>query len=94
VLLALLFLPALVAIAALLWRWSRPARLVAEAAPGVPVISGDVDPVAALDALLADLERATVRIGGADALDDDAVLELEDLADRLEATAAALERVA
>jgi hypothetical protein len=56
-------------------------------------ISGEVDPIATLDALLAELEGATVRIDGADELDDNAVLELERLADMLEAAAASLERV-
>jgi hypothetical protein len=41
-----------------------------------------------LDALLAELESATVRIDGADALDEGSVAELEGLADRLEAAAA------
>jgi exonuclease VII small subunit len=34
-----------------------------------------------------------VRIGGADALDERAVMELEQLAEKLEAAAASLERV-
>jgi hypothetical protein len=55
---------------------------------------GDVDPIAALDALLTELESATVRIGGADELDERAVVELEQLAEKLEAAAASLERVA
>jgi hypothetical protein len=42
----------------------------------------------ALDELLAELESATVRIDGADALDEGSVAELEALADRLEAAAA------
>lgn len=95
-LLALLFLPALVAAVLLALRWRRPApaRLLAEAAaPAVPEISGPADPVAALDALLADLEGATVRIDGADDLDERSVAELERLAERLEAAASALERV-
>jgi hypothetical protein len=41
-----------------------------------------------LDALLEELESATVRIDGADALDEGSVAELEGLADRLEAAAA------
>ena len=94
-LLALLFLPALAAIAVLAWRWRRPEhRVLAAAVAEPPTISGEVDPLAALDSLLAELEDATVRIDGADDLDEDAVVELERLADRLEATAAALERVA
>ena len=96
VLYALLFLPALVAIATLALRWRRPRPVVvlAEAVPPPTArISGDVDPVAALDALLAELEGATVRIDGADELTGDAVVELERLADKLEAAAASLERV-
>jgi hypothetical protein len=88
---ALLFLPALVAIAFVLVR--RPVRVLAEVAAPPPTISGSVDPVATLDALLAELEGATVRIDGADELDDDAVIELERLADMLEEAAASLERV-
>jgi hypothetical protein len=42
----------------------------------------------ALDALLEELESATVRIDGADELDESAVAELEGLAARLEAAAA------
>jgi hypothetical protein len=91
VLYALLFLPAVLAIAFVLVR--RPVRVLAEAAPQPPTISGDVDPLATLDALLAELEGATVRIDGADELDEHAVVELERLADKLEAAAASLERV-
>lgn len=92
VLTALLFLPAALAIAFLLLRRRRsePPRVLAEAVPPPATISGEVDPVAALDALLAELERTTVRIDGADELDGDAVLELERLADKLEAAAEAL----
>jgi hypothetical protein len=98
-LLALLFAPALVAIAAILWRWQRaaeaePVRVVAEAVPPAATVSGDADPLAALDDLLSELERTTVRIDGSDELDEDAVTELERLADRLEAAAHSLERVA
>jgi hypothetical protein len=88
----LLFVPALLAIAYLLWpRRSRgePVRVLAEAAPEPATVSGPVDPVAALDALLAELERTTVRIDGADELDGDAVVELERLAEMLEVAAAA-----
>jgi hypothetical protein len=46
-----------------------------------------------LDALLSELEGTTVRIAGADELDGGAVVELEQLAERLEAAAAGLERV-
>ena len=89
---ALLFVPAVLAIAFLLLRRRRiePPRVLAEAVPPPATISGVVDPVAALDALLAELERTTVRIDGADELDGDAVLELERLAALLEAAAEAL----
>jgi hypothetical protein len=95
---ALLFLPALVAIAALVWRWRRadaaePPRILAEAVPPAATISGKADPLDALDAVLSELERATVRIDGSDELNEDAVVELERLADRLEAAARSLERV-
>jgi hypothetical protein len=96
-LLALLFVPALVALAVVAVRWQRPqpVRVLAEAVPPpTATISGDVDPIAALDALLAELEGATVHIGGADELDDSDVVALERLADKLEAAAASLERVA
>ena len=86
----------LLVVAVLLVRWRRPARVrvLAAAVPAPPARSGEVDPIPALDALLADLEGATVRIDGADELDESAVVELERLADKLEAAAAALERVA
>lgn len=90
-LLALLFVPALLAIAFVLAR--RPVRVIAEAAPLPATVTGAVDPLTALDALLAELEGATVRIGGADELDVNAVVELERLADKFEAAAASLERV-
>jgi hypothetical protein len=91
-LLALLFVPAVLAIAVLLLRRGAPEapRVLAEAVPAPATISGEVDPVAALDALLAELERATVRIDGADELNGDAVMELERLAELLEAAAEAL----
>jgi hypothetical protein len=91
VLYALLFLPALVAIAFVLVR--RPVRVLEEVAPPPATISGDIDPIATLDALLAELEGAAVRIDSADELDDNAVVELERLADMLEAAAASLEGV-
>jgi hypothetical protein len=99
VLLALLFIPALLASAFVLWRWRRadtaaPVRILAEAAPAAATISGSADPLAALDDLLSELERATVRIDGSDELDEAAVVELERLADRLEAAAQSLEGVA
>ena len=71
----------------------EPVRVLAEAVPPPAAISGDVDPIGALDALLAELERATVRIDGADELDESAVAELERLADKLEAAAIGLEGV-
>ena len=91
VLYALLFLPALIAIAFVLVR--RPVRVLEEAAAAPATISGDVDAIATLDALLAELEGATVRIDGADELDENSVVELERLADMLEAAAVSLERV-
>jgi hypothetical protein len=91
VLYALLFLPAILAIAFVLVR--RPVRVLEEAAAPPATISGDVNTIATLDALLAELERATVRIDGADELDENSVIELERLADMLEAAAVSLERV-
>lgn len=98
---ALLFLPALVAIAYVVLRWRRPqviaedvvahepepaAVVVAEAVPEPAAqISGEADPLQALETLLAELERAT--------LDERDVEELERLAEQLEATARELERV-
>jgi hypothetical protein len=89
---ALLFLPAILAIAFVLMR-RRPVRVLAEVAVQPATISGSVDPIVTLDALLAELEGATGRIDGADELDNSAVLELERLADLLEEAAASLERV-
>jgi hypothetical protein len=85
----------LLVVAILLVRWRRPApvRVLAAAAPAPPAVSGEVDPIPAIDALLAELEGATVRIDGADELDEAAVVELERLADKLEAAATILERV-
>jgi hypothetical protein len=97
VLSALLFVPALIVISVLLWRWRRgdeAVRVLAEAVPPAATISGDADPLAALDALLTELERTTVLLDGSDELNEDAVVELEQLADRLEAAAQSLERVA
>jgi hypothetical protein len=91
VLLALLFLPAVIAIVFVLAR--RPVRVLAEAAPAPASVSGAPDPIATLDALLLELEGTTVRIDGADMLDERAVAELEQLAEKLEAAAASLERV-
>jgi hypothetical protein len=94
VLTALLLLPALAAVVFVCVRWRREQpRVLAEAAPPPASISGEADPLASLDALLAEVEGATVRLEGADELDERAVLELEQLADRLEAAAASLERV-
>lgn len=90
---ALLFLPALVAIVFIVLRDRAKPRVLAESAAPPATISGDVDPIAALDAVLTELESTTVRIGGADELDEGAVVELEQLAEKLEAAAASLERV-
>jgi len=68
----------------------EPVRVLAAAAPPPATISGDVDPLVALDALLVELERTTVRIDGADRLDADAVVELERLADTIESAAESL----
>jgi hypothetical protein len=91
--LALLLVLAVTAAAAVARR-RRPAhlpvRVLAEAAPLPPTISGDVDPVAALDALLAEIEATTVRIVGADELDAGSVRELEQLAEMLESAAESL----
>ncbi|MDX6472477.1 MAG: hypothetical protein QOK22_1293 [Gaiellaceae bacterium] len=63
---------------------SRPAPLVLlPPQPKTPELALD-----ALDALLEELESATVRIDGADELDERSVAELEGLAARLEAAAA------
>jgi hypothetical protein len=96
VLLALLFLPALAAVAVLVVRWRRhePVRVLAEAVAPVATISGDADAMTTLDALLVELEGTTVRLDGADELDERSVDELERLAGRLEAAAAALHRSA
>ena len=89
-----LVVPLLVVIALLLrWRYPAPVRVLAAATPAPPAISGDSDPIAALDTLLAELEGTTVRIDGADELDESAVAELEQLAEKLEAAAASLEGV-
>jgi hypothetical protein len=93
VLYALLFLPAIVAIAFVLFRTRQP-RVLAEAVPTPPELTGEIDPIAALDTLLAELEQATVKIDGADELDDAAVVRLEQLAEKLEAAAASLVGVA
>jgi hypothetical protein len=83
VLYALLFLPAILASIFVLVR--RPVRVLDEVAPPVPTISGDVDPLVMLDALLSELEGTT--------LDEHAAAELERLAEMLEAAAVSLERV-
>ena len=77
-LLALLFLPAVAAIAYVLVRARRKVTIVEEAA-------GADNPFAELDALLEKLEAAT--------LDERDVAELEQLAAELEAAAARLEGV-
>jgi hypothetical protein len=94
VLLALLFLPTLVSIAFVCLLPRHKPRVLAEAVPPAPTITGDADPIAALDALLTELEGTTVQISGADEFDERAVAELERLAEKLEAAAASLERVA
>jgi len=53
----------------------------------LPAVRASSDALDTLDALLAELESATVRIDGADALDEGSVAELEGLAERLEAAA-------
>jgi len=68
----------------------EPVRVLAAAAPPPATISGDVDPLVALDTLLVELERTTVRIDGADRLDAGAVVELERLADTIESAAESL----
>jgi len=93
VLYALLFLPAVIAIAFVCLRPRHKPRVLAEAALPPATITGDADPIAALDALLSELEGTTVRISGADELDERAVAELEQLAEKLEAAAASLESV-
>ena len=55
-----------------------------------PPVRRDGDALETLDALLAELESTTVRIDGADALDEGSVAELEGLAERLEEAAAAI----
>jgi hypothetical protein len=74
-----------------------PARISGEVAPPRPRPLVLLPPPArapddlaldALDALLEELESTTVRIDGADALDEGSVAELEELAARLEAAAA------
>ena len=71
--------------------------VLSEAIPPPATISGPVEPppsstptLETLDALLAELESTTVRIDGADALDQGSVAELEELATRLEAAAESL----
>ena len=55
-----------------------------------PPVRPDSDALDTLDALLAELESTTVRIDGADALDEGSVAQLEGLAERLEEAAAAI----
>lgn len=91
--LALVLVLAVAAAAALTHRRRpahEPVRVLAEATAPPPTISGEIDPVAALDALLAELEGSTVRIDGVDELDGDDVRELERLAEMLEAAAESL----
>ena len=86
---ALLFLPALVAIAFVVTR--RKEIVLAEMIGPAPELSGEPDPLAALDALLAELERTTVRIESDDELDEEHVRALEALAERLERVGHALQ---
>jgi hypothetical protein len=79
VLYALLFVPALLAVAYVAVRARRPVAIVEEAA-------APPNAFATLDNLLSELERLT--------LDERDVDELERLADELERTARELERVA
>jgi len=83
VLLALFFLPAIAVIAFMLVR--RPVRVLAEETPPPATVSGAVDPVTTLDALLAELEDS--------ALGDRSAAELEQLADKLEAAVDGLKGV-
>jgi hypothetical protein len=78
---ALLFLPALVAIAYVVTRARRPVAVLAEAAP-----PPSANPFDSLESLLAELESAT--------LDERDVEELERLAAELEHAVLELERVA
>src|SRR5438874_2162934 len=97
-LLGAVLLAALLVAAAVVARRRTPAppapRVFAAAVAPAPSISGVVappgravrvaDPLDTLDALLAELESTTVRLDGADGLDESAVAELERLAARLE----------
>jgi exonuclease VII small subunit len=89
VLYALLFLPALVAIAFVVTR--RKEIVLAETIAPAPELSGEADPLAALDALLAELERTTARIEGDVALDEEHVRALEALVEQLERVGDALQ---
>jgi hypothetical protein len=66
---ALLFLPALLAIALVVLRKPR-VRVLAAEAPVPPTISGEVDALAVLDAVLADLESSTLEGRSAEDLDE------------------------
>jgi hypothetical protein len=89
VLYALLFLPALLGIALVVLRPRE--GVLAEGVLPAATVSGEADPLAALDALLAELERTTVRIEGDDELDEEHVHALETLAARLERVGEALQ---
>jgi hypothetical protein len=89
VLYALLFLPALLGITLVVLRPRE--RVLAEAVLPAAAVWGEADPLAALDALLAELERTTVRIEGDDELDEEHVRALETLAERLERVGHALQ---
>jgi hypothetical protein len=58
--------------------------------PAPPPVRPSGDALDTIDALLAELESTTVRIDGADTLDEGSVTELEGLAERLEEAAAAI----
>jgi len=61
-----LVVPLLVVVALLLrWRRRAPVQVLAAAAPAPPAISGDADPIAALDALLTELERLAEKLEAA-----------------------------
>jgi hypothetical protein len=69
-----------------------PATISGEVARprATPPVGPDGEALETLDALLAELESTTVRIDGADALDEGSVRALEGLAERLEEAAAAI----
>ena len=86
---ALLFLPALFGIALVVLRPRE--RVLAEVVLPAATVSGEADPLAALDALLAELERTTARIEGDVELDEEHVRALEALVEQLERVGHALQ---